>query len=176
MSRKTEQRPKRPLGRRHESGCRVCAHPEREQIEAEWCAWANTSKLAKEYGLSRDSIYRHVNACGLRDRRGKNLRAALERIIEQGDGVTVNAAAVVSAIQAYAKINAQGAWVDRVERIDLNALFDRMSGEELEQYAREGTLPAWFESIVGATPADGREDTSNGKLALGQRETEGEPT
>jgi hypothetical protein len=118
--------------------------------------------LAKQYGLSRDSIYRHVAAFNLRQKREKNLRYALERIIEQADSVTVNAAAVVSAIQAYAKINSQGAWVDRVERVDLNALFDRMTAGELESYAKDGTLPPWFNDLVGATPADGREDASNG--------------
>lgn len=148
-----------PAGRRHEAGCKVCAHPEREQIEAEWCAWANTSWLAKDYGLSRDSIYRHVAAFNLRERRARNLRAALERIIEQADGVTVNAAAVVAAVQAFAKINAQGAWVDRVERIDMNALFDNMTSGELEAYARDGTLPEWFTKTVGetATPSDSQE-------------------
>ncbi len=162
MSYSTEENQQRPLGRRHEAGCKVCAHPDRKQIEDEWCAWANTSKLAKKYRLSRDSIYRHVAAFNLRDRRGKNLRAALERIIEQSDQVTVNAAAAISAITAYAKINAQGAWVDRVERIDLNALFERMTAGELEQYAREGTLPRWFTDITGATPSVGQEDKADG--------------
>ncbi len=153
---------KRKAMGRHEAGCKVCSHPDRKQIEDEWCAWANTTKLAKQYGLSRDSLYRHVAAFTLREKRGKNLRAALERIIEQADSVTVNAASVVSAIQAYAKINAAGQWVDRTERIDLNALFERMSTEELERYAQDGTLPSWFTDIVGATPSDSREDTPNG--------------
>lgn len=156
---------------RHEAGCKVCGHPEREEIESQWCAWANTSRLAKEYHLSRDSIYRHVAAFNLNKRRARNLRAELERIIEQADCVTVNAGAVVAAIQAYAKINAQGAWVDRVERIDLNALFDRMTAQELEAYAREGALPSWFESTVGATASDSQEDTANGQVEQKQGET-----
>lgn len=146
---------------RHEANCRICAHPEREQIENEWCAWANTTKLAKKYKVSRDSIYRHVAAFSLREKRGKNLRAALERIIERAEDVPVNASAVVSAIQAYAKINAQGAWVDRVEKIDLNAMFDRMTDGELEKYAREGTLPTWCADIVGAIPLDSQEVHAN---------------
>ena len=161
MSHKPESKEKRPLGRRHEAGCKVCAHPDREQIESEWCAWANTSELAKQYGLSRDSIYRHVAAFNLRDQRGKNLRAALERIIEQADAVTVNAGAVVQAIQAYAKINSAGQWVDRTEQVNLNDLFARMSTGELEAYAREGTLPDWFTKVVDATPSDGQEAKPN---------------
>lgn len=148
---------------RHEAACKICAHPERKEIEEQWCAWSNTSNLAKRYKVSRDSIYRHMAATGLREKRGKNLRAALERIIERAEDVPVNAAAVVSAVTAYAKINSQGAWVDRVERIDLNALFERMSAGELETYAKDGTLPAWFTEIVGvtATPSDSQEDREN---------------
>ena len=97
----------------------------------------------------------------MHERRARNLRAALERIIEQADGVTVNAAAVVSAIQAYAKINSAGQWVDRTEQVNLNDLFSRMSAQELEAYARDGTLPEWFTSIVGATPSDSQEDGGN---------------
>jgi len=172
MSHDTESRQKRPLRRRHQAGCKVCAHPEREQIETEWCAWANTSELAKQYGLSRDSIYRHAAAFNLSERRAKNLRAALERIIEQADGVTVNAASVVSAIQAYAKINSAGQWVDRTEQVNLNDLFARMTAEELEAYAREGALPDWFTKIVGATPANSQGDTANEELEQKQRETD----
>ncbi len=161
MRQKTEQKQKRPLPRRHEAGCRVCAHPEREQIESAWCAWANTSKLAKQYSLSRDSLYRHCHALSLFERRGRNLKGALEKIIEQADSVTVNAGAVVQAIQAYAKINSAGQWVDRTEQINLNELFERMTREELEAYAQDGTLPDWFRQTVGTTPANSQEDKAN---------------
>ena len=36
------------------------------------------------------------------------MRAALEHIIERAGEVEVNASSVVAAVQAYAKINAQG--------------------------------------------------------------------
>ena len=146
---------------RHEVQCSVCRHPERATIEKEWTCWGNTSRLAKEYGLSRDSLYRHAHTVGLFGKRQRNIRAALERIIERSEDVDVTASAIVSAIQAYAKINANGQWIDRVEGVSLNELFDRMTKEELETYAREGTLPDWFSSVVttaeGATPQEGTE-------------------
>jgi hypothetical protein len=71
--------------------------------------------------------------------------------------VDVTAPAVVAAVQAYAKINAAGQWVDRTEHVNLNELFERMTGEELETYARDGVLPAWFSQTVGATPKQGQE-------------------
>ena len=73
------------------------------------------------------------------------------------DPLDVTAAAVVAAVQAYCKINAMGHWVDRSEHVNLNELFERMPREEMEAYAREGTLPAWFEEAVGATDTNSRE-------------------
>jgi hypothetical protein len=37
-----------------------------------------------------------------------------------------------------------GQRVSRTEMLDLNRRFEKMTKEELEDYAREGTLPAWF--------------------------------
>jgi hypothetical protein len=48
---------------------------------------------------------------------------------------------VVSAVQAYAKINAAGQWVERSERVNLNELFGRMTQDEMEAYATDGILP-----------------------------------
>ena len=88
------------------------------------------------------------------------MRAALERIIEKAGDVEVTASAVVSAIQVYARINADGQWVDPSERVSLHELFERMSREELQIYAETGRLPAWFPAsvttdalAVGATDA-----------------------
>jgi hypothetical protein len=89
---------------------------------------------------------------GLFEKRRRNVRAALERIIEKADEVEVTASAVVAAVQALTKINAQGQWVERSEHVNLNELFERMSKEELETYACDGTLPAWFMRTVSATP------------------------
>jgi hypothetical protein len=75
----------------------------------------------------------------------------------------VTASAVVSAVQAYAKINAAGEWIERTETVSMNQLFERMSTTELEAYAQSGTLPAWFKSTVGATADDSRGSESYGE-------------
>ena len=82
----------------------------------------------------------------------------MERIIEQAETVEVNASAVVAAVQAYAKINDSGQWIERVQGTNMNQLFDRMTTEELEAYARDGSLPEWFRGAVGATGTVGPED------------------
>ena len=147
---------------RHEANCTICAHPDRQQIERDFVTWKSPIAIATEYVLpDRSTVYRHAQAFDLFSKRRRNIRAALERIIEKAGEVDVTAAAVVGAIQAYAKINAQGQWIDRSEHVNLNELFDRMSREELETYARDGKLPDWFTQTLGATPTDSQEPVND---------------
>jgi hypothetical protein len=144
---------------RHRRNCTVCSHQKCAEIEADFVSWRSPSTIALEYGLAdRSSVYRHANALGLFPKRQRNVRAALERIIEKAGEVDVTSAAVVAAVQAYTKINATGQWVDRSEHLNLNELFDRMTQQELEAYAKDGTLPDWFTLTLGATPRDGEKD------------------
>jgi hypothetical protein len=146
---------------RHMAQCSICSHPKRAEIETGFENWESPATLAAEHGLAdRASIYRHAHALNLFEKRKRNVRAALERIIEKSGEVEVTASAVVAAIQAYAKINAQGQWVERSEYVNLNELFERMSREELEAYARDGNLPAWFSQTVDATAFNNQEDAS----------------
>jgi len=145
----------RPVSRgRHETNCKVCQHAERAAIEGEFIAWKSPSRIARDWNLrDRTTIYRHAWATGLTEKRRRNVRAALESIIERGQDVEVTAAAVVQAVAAYARINSEGRLVERSERVDLNLLFEKMTRDELLAYAESGTLPAWFEQTVGpSTP------------------------
>lgn len=142
---------------RHRRGCSVCKHPDVAEIESEFVAWQSPARIAAEHGLAdRASVYRHAHALGLFEKRQRNVRAALEKIIEKAGEVEVSASAVVAAVQAYAKINAAGEWVDRTEMVNINELFSRMNNAELDDYAKTGKLPAWFRTIAGATLGDGR--------------------
>jgi hypothetical protein len=130
----------------------VCCHEQREEIESAFIGWRSPAAIAEEYGLAdRASVYRHGHALGLFEKRRRNIRAALERIIEKAGEVDVTASSVVAAVQAYAKINAAGEWIDRTETVSLNDLFERMSTEELESYAQSGALSEWFRATVGST-------------------------
>ena len=137
---------------RHKRNCTVCAHDQREEIESAFIGWCSPATIATEYGLAdRASVYRHAHALGLFPKRQRNIRAALERIIERVGEVDVTASAVVAAIQAYAKINAAGEWIDRTETTSMNDLFERMSNQELESYAQTGALPEWFRATAGTS-------------------------
>jgi hypothetical protein len=151
MSRHPKEAKAISLGR-HIRNCRVCRHERCADIEADFVEWKSPATIAKEFSLgSRMTVYRHAHALGLFEKRRLNLRAVLERIIERVDEVEVNATAIISAVQALAKINVQGQWIERTEHVDLNELFERMSQQELEVYARDGALPEWFTRAVGVT-------------------------
>ncbi len=151
-----------PNPARHERDCRICSHPRRQEIEDAFTSWGSASRIAREYGLrNRATVYRHAHAKGLFPKRARNVRAALEKIIEQAGDVPVNAAAVVQAIATYARINAQGQLVERSEQVSLNDLFERMTPEELEAYAKDGAVPPWFVRVTGATPVNGAGQTPN---------------
>jgi hypothetical protein len=88
------------------------------------------------------------------EKRRRNIRAALERIIEKAGEVDVNPSAVVGAVSAYARINSRGKWVERSETVNLAEMFQRLSAAELDEYAKTGNLPDWFKTASGATVAD----------------------
>lgn len=51
---------------RHEHGCKICSHRQREEIERDFINWKSPTLIAKEYRLKdRSSVYRHAHALGL---------------------------------------------------------------------------------------------------------------
>jgi hypothetical protein len=137
---------------RHEIACTVCAHPDKEAIELAFIEWESPSRIAKQHKVAVRALYRHAHAAGLFLRRDKNIRAALGNIIVRGGRCRVSAHAVVQACMALARLNSSGQLISRVESVDVNLLFDRMSNIELDAYARDGQLPDWFTKTVGALP------------------------
>lgn len=94
---------------RHAAECKICHHPQQEEIERDFVNWRSAAAITRQYGLgNRSTVYRHAHALGLFPKRQRNVRAALEKIIEQAGDVEVNAAAVVTAVATYARINSAG--------------------------------------------------------------------
>lgn len=134
---------------RHRRICSICSHAQCAEIESAFVSWSSPTVIAKEYGLAdRATIYRHAHACSLFDTRRANVRAALERIIEKASEVEVTASAIVSAVQVYSKINASGRWIEPSEQVNMRDLYERMTVQEMDAYARTGQLPEWFRSIT----------------------------
>ncbi len=133
---------------RHSRDCSICSHRDRDEIEREFIEWRPLASIAKARKISRTSFYRHIHATGLLEKRSRNIKSALSRVIERGYNVHVTAAALISAITAYSKINAEtGEWIDKTEDVNAGrnlAQFDRMTQGEMLEYARSGKLPEWW--------------------------------
>lgn len=83
-----EQQPREAEARsvnlgRHQCQCTICLSPYCQQIEEEWINWGNTTLIAERYGVTRDAICRHAHALDLFSKRQRNIKMALERIIER---------------------------------------------------------------------------------------------
>jgi hypothetical protein len=149
-----------PSAARHAAKCRICRHPKRQEIEADFVGWKSPARIARDYGLrNRASIDRHAEAVGLKGQRRRNVRAALERIIEQAGEVEATPSSVVAAVSVYVNLNQRGEWLEREDVVDLTDLFDRMASDEYEAYAKDGTLPSWFRDALSAFGASVKGDT-----------------
>lgn len=140
---------------RHASSCRVCMHPERQDIENDFLSWKSPAKIATEYKLrNRASIYRHARAFDLVSKRARNICALLERFMERADDVPVTASAILQASAMLVRLVPQDPVFERNQA--LNAAFEKMSDQELETYAKEGAQPKWFTDVVSATGRNGQ--------------------
>jgi hypothetical protein len=141
MSRKNKSS---PSPQRHSRDCRLCAHPERESIEKAFIAWRRVSQIAKDSRLQRSTIYLHAAAMGLMNERRANIRGALEAFIERSaQSVRPSAASFVTACVALSKLNERGETIDRVALSRSGTeLFQDFTIGELEDFAREGIVPA----------------------------------
>jgi hypothetical protein len=154
---------------RHMSQCSICQSRYREEIEEDWIGWGHPSWIADRYGISRDSLYRHVHAFDLFKERQKNIVRALERIIDKVECATPSASAIVSAVKAYAKINSSGQGVEHMQATNPKKLHERMSQQEREAFARDRSLPDWFSNAIGATPSDGQETEKESQVTETER-------
>ncbi len=109
-----------PDENRHNSKCAVCNHPDRESIESDFIAWRSVTMLAREFDVQPRSIYRHAVACDLFSRRSRNVRMALEQIIQRADSIMVTPSSIVQAVKAHARISSQGQWRNHERRIHLD--------------------------------------------------------
>ena len=44
---------------RHSEECKICAHPQREEIERDFVNWRSPASITKHYGLRNRSLLRH---------------------------------------------------------------------------------------------------------------------
>lgn len=110
--------PRRVSLNHHKAHCVICSHSDRADIEEEFLHWRSAGDIAEEHQVGdRRTVYRHAHAIGLWERRRRNLRAALESLIEGAANVEVTGDTVIRAVIAHARINNQGRYVDPTRRL-----------------------------------------------------------
>lgn len=102
----------------HQRKCTICRHPERETIEEMFVHWHSASRIYSRFMLhDRSAIYDHAHATGLFAKRRRNLRYALEHVIERADQCDISSHGIVAAIKAYASLTTSGEWVEPARRV-----------------------------------------------------------
>jgi hypothetical protein len=140
----------KPNSNRHESHCKICAHPQRAEIERAFIDWVRAPLIVAKFKLGdRTSIYRHAAALNLDPKRDRNVAAPLREFIERAHEAPVTGSALIQAIKLLAQINGRGELVEPVEQIDIRDLFSKMTDAECEAYAKDGALPSWFTQLTG---------------------------
>ena len=113
---------------RHERKCVICQHPLRDAIDDYFMQWYPPHRIAEEFRISEVRyIYRHAHATGLMQQRRLAVRDSLEYIVERAYDVVPSAEAVIQAVQACSRINAQGEWVDPPRRVIFTSEVNRRS-------------------------------------------------
>jgi hypothetical protein len=129
---------------RHKSHCKICAHPQREEIERAYIDWVSPAQIAAEFKLrDRSCIYRHAHALNLVALRDRNSRALLHRYLERADEAPVTAGGVMQAITLLGRLNARGELVEPDEQESFEDQLAKMHPDEREAYAKDWTLPSW---------------------------------
>ena len=132
---------------RHQRKCTICHHADREEIEQMFLHWFSASSIYRRFLLKdRSTIYDHAHATGLYSRRRKNMRCALENIIERSDECPVSSNGIVRAIKAYYSVTDAGEWIEPASRVVYTSTSDS---------AAPGLSPARTHAKVPSTTVPG---------------------
>jgi hypothetical protein len=102
-----------PDPERHSRKCVICHHPEREAIEELFIHWHSPHAISHTFGLNDwSAIYRHARAMRLFPLRRRNLRSALEFLIERAHQAHITPMGVIKAVRAYACLTDEGEWIE----------------------------------------------------------------
>ena len=125
---------------RHEVFCTICQHRRFAEIERAFIAWESPTKISKQFKINVRSLYRHVSATGLAEKRERNVRAVLADIILRGARAKVGAMAVIQAIATLARLDSNGKLINRNENMDIRRFTD-WSDAEIEDFVKRDIWP-----------------------------------
>ncbi len=107
---------------RHSRRCLICAHPDRDAIEGDFVRWRSPKDIAKDYNLSDcSSLYRHVHATGLFERRRCEIARVLENALEQAESCPFNEFDIITrAVRVYCRLDQRGRLYEPPRTLNVN--------------------------------------------------------
>ena len=107
---------------RHSRRCLICAHPDRDAIEADFIRWRSPKQIARDYSLSdRSSLYRHVHATGLFERRRNEIARVLENALEEAESCPFAEFDIITrAVRIYCRLDARGRIYEPPRTLNIN--------------------------------------------------------
>ncbi|MGB6876297.1 MAG: hypothetical protein WBD87_09720 [Candidatus Acidiferrales bacterium] len=98
---------------RHSRKCCICRHPHVDAIEEIYLNWYSGRDICAFFHLNDpDIVYRHGHAAGLDVLRRQNVRAVIERFIEQWPRIKVSSSTIIRSIRALSCLDDKGHWAD----------------------------------------------------------------
>ena len=88
----------------------------------------------------------------------------LENFMERGDMTPVSGSVILGAFKLHAKMTNGEQGAKQAQAPNPHKLFERMSKDERESFARDGSLPEWFSRATGATPDYSQEGDKEGRV------------
>jgi len=139
---------------RHSRQCHVCARADCAEIDRAVIAWHSVTQVARQYGISRQVLTRHITGKGLIALREKNVKPVFMRVIEKGLARLrkVSVRDVIAAAIAVAKLDKEGQWVNRSE-VTVEHYLPRMSAVELQELADRKVIPEWVKKEIESIKA-----------------------
>ena len=98
---------------RHSRKCKICNHPERDLIEADFIQWRHPGEITDMFRISYDALYRHATATGLFELRRENVHLVVQKVLEEVEYVQEpTAAAILRAVRTLACLDSRGRWTE----------------------------------------------------------------
>ena len=99
--------------KRHSRKCKICNHPERELIEADFIEWRHPGEIADTYRVAYDVLYRHATANGLFELRREKVAIVVQKVLEEVEYVQEpSAATILRAVRTLACLDSRGRWTE----------------------------------------------------------------
>lgn len=106
--------------KRHARKCKICSHPEREEIEQAYLSWTPPDVIVKEFNISYPAtLYLHVNAVGLAAERRRHMNAALDPILEKAHDIRPTVRDILEAIKISSQMDERGVYLTPTRRTEI---------------------------------------------------------